>query len=285
MSAASAGARDNGWGVEAERQRRLLALLWGEPGAAEPGLAGPAAERERGLAAYRDNAAALAPRALAAAYPTVAQLMGDESFAALARAHWHRDAPQRGDLAWWGERLPEAIEHDLQLAGVAYLADVARLDWAVHRAGFAAEDDGSPQGLKLLAETDPARLLLRLRAGTAVVVSLHPIVEIWQAHHAAPPARHPMAAGTERFDVARRALREGRAQAAWVTRGGGSAVKILALDIGGSRFTEAVLCGCRLENALAVAGATFDFEAWLVLALRQGALAAVQVAQPAIRQG
>ncbi len=290
MNSTIADARADSRGAEAERQRRLLALLWGAPRVTESGLAGlagPAALREHGLAAYRANAAALAPRALAAAYPTVAQLIGNESFTALARAHWHRNAPQRGDLAFWGAQLPEAIEHDPQLASEAYLADVARLDWAVHRAGFAADDDGPLQGLERLADTDPAQLVLRLRAGAAVIVSPHPIVEIWRAHHDPQPAGHPAVAGAggDGFVAARRALLEGRAQAAWVTRAGGSAVRTLVLDPGGARFTEALLCACTLEDALDAAGAAFDFEAWLILALREGGLAEVRVAPPAMGPG
>ena len=273
-----------GRGVEAERQRFLLTLLWGVPqvnGPALAGLAGLAGRptlRDSGLAAYRCNAATLAPRALAAAYPTVAQLMGSESFAALARAHWHREAPRRGDLAWWGKHLPEAIEHDPQLAGEAYLADVARLDWAVHRAGFAADDDGPAEGLERLADTDPAQLQLRLRAGTAVINSLHPVVEIWRAHHDPQPGCEPAAAGTaaDSFIAARRALLEGRAEAAWVTRARSSTVQTLFLDPGGARFTESLLRECTLEDALQAAGTSFNFEAWLIRALHLGALASVR---------
>jgi hypothetical protein len=169
------------------------------------------------------------------------------------------------------------------LADEPYLADVARLDWAVHRAGFAADDPGPPRGLELLAELDPARALLRLRPGTAVVASRHAIVEIWRAHHCpVPPDADEARAGKgdERFAAARRALLEGRAQAAWVTRAGGSAVHVLELGDAGARFTEALLGGVCLEEGLQIAGAAFDFEAWLIQALREGALAAVQAAPP-----
>ena len=54
--------------AEARRQQRLLQALWGGDG---QGL------DARGLAAYRAHAAATAERALAAACPTVRQLVGD----------------------------------------------------------------------------------------------------------------------------------------------------------------------------------------------------------------
>jgi hypothetical protein len=93
----------------------------------------------RGLQAYRANAGALAERALAAAYPDRAQLLGDESFAGMARAYWHHHAPVLGDVARWGAELPAFIAAAEQLAEEPYLADVARLDWAVHMAQSAAD--------------------------------------------------------------------------------------------------------------------------------------------------
>ena len=91
---------------EALRQRMLLRVLWHD---ARPGvLAGWTRDGERfgrGLQAYRANAGALAERALAAAFPTLQQLLGDESFAALARHFWLASPPAHGDIATWGEGL------------------------------------------------------------------------------------------------------------------------------------------------------------------------------------
>ena len=88
----------------------------------------------QGLQAYRANAAASARRAMADAYPTVQQLLGCEAFAALTQAHWHGQRPRRGDLAVWGEALPDFIANADQLAAEPYLADVARLHSAPHQA-------------------------------------------------------------------------------------------------------------------------------------------------------
>ena len=267
------------WGAEAERQQRLLALLRDERNTSGAGLAGPAAARRLGVSAYRANVAALAPRALAAAYPTVAQLMGQTAFAAMARAQWFHQPPLHGDLACWGEHLPEAIAQDPQLASEPYLADIARLDWAVHRARVAADDELPPEGLLLLGEADPAQLHVRLRAGSAVVTSAHPVVEIWSAHQDGQLPDQPDGASVDRFAAARIALLEGRAQAAWVTRAGGSRVQVLPMDHASARLTQAMLDGHSLDIALQLAGDTVDFEAWLIQALRHDALAAVLVAR------
>jgi Putative DNA-binding domain len=264
------------WAAEADRQRQLLALVRGSASGMVVGLDGSAALQQRGLAVYRANAGALAERALAAAFPTVAQLMGASSFATLARAHWHHHPPRCGDLAWWGEGLPQAMAQDAQLSREAYLPDVARLDWAVHRAGFAADDEQPAQGLERLGTCDPRQLRLCLREGSAVVESSYPIVEIWRAHQPACPPSAGTSESEDRLAAACRALDEGRAQSAWVTRGGGLSARVLPLpDAAHARFTQSLLVGASLEQALEQAGGSFSFEAWLIQALRQNALASV----------
>lgn len=266
------------WAAEAERQSRLLALLRREPGATAAGLAGAEALRALGLAAYRANAAATAPRALAAAYPTLARWLGAEAFAAMARAHWLAHPSTRGDLACWGDQLPEAIAQDPSLAGEPGLVDIARLDWAMHRAAVAADDDEPARGLMLLGQADPECLVLLLRAGAAVISSPYPIVEIWRAHHDLASTGQAQGDDAMRFASARLALRGGPAQSAWVSRGGAGDVQLLALDPDSAAFNQALLDGLGLADALQQAGAGFNFEAWLILALRHDALAEVKLA-------
>lgn len=258
---------------EALRQQMLLRALLGD---ARPGvLAGwlrdtsgtPGAAFERGLAAYRTNAGALAERALAAAFPTLQQLIGEASFAALARHFWQRQPPLAGDLGVWGEGLPAFVADAASLAEEPYLADVARVDWAVHVAGRAA-DAPAVAGLELLAAQDPAQLLLQLPAGTAVVESPHPVVAIWHAHRAAGGE------GVDRFAAVRAAFAAGRGESALVFRQGW-APRVIALCAAEARFTAALLAMQPLGAALQRAGDDFDFKRWLISALRQQRLLAV----------
>jgi hypothetical protein len=255
---------------EALRQQMLLRALWGD---ARPGVVagwlrdGPRVAR--GLAAYRANAGAAAERALAAVYPTVQQLLGEESFAALARACWLRHPPTAGDLGLWGDALPAFIADAETLAEEAYLPDVARLEWAVHSAERAA-DAAPPQGLERLGSDDPAALCLRLAPGTALVDSGHPVVTIWQAHRST---------AADRFAPVRAAFEAGTGECALVAREGWRAT-VRALPPDEARFTQAVLAGRSLAAALAAAGDGFAFEPWLIAALQQQGLAAVQAAVP-----
>lgn len=250
---------------EALRQQMMLRALWRD---ARPGVLagwtrdGPAFTH--GLQAYRANAGALAERALAAAYPTLQQLLGEESFAALARAFWHREAPQRGDIAHWGGALPAFIAVDEQLAAEPYLADVARLEWAVHQAQTAADEAAVVAPVEALADAS-ATCVLRARPGTALVASAHPVASIWHAHRAQGP---------DRFEGARQAIADQRAEAALVWRQGW-AVRVAALPEADAVFTRAVLQDQTLGAALAVAEAGFDLTAWLARALQRGWLAGV----------
>jgi len=250
---------------EALRQQMLLRALWRD---ARPGVVAgwlrDGARFERGLQAYQANAGALAERALAAAFPTVAELLGDESFALLARHHWRTQPPARGDIAEWGAGLPAFLADQEQLASEPYLADLARLEWAVHLAER-ADDPLPPVDLELLALGDPQRLRLQLQPGCAVIDSVHPVFSIWQAHRSTAP---------DRFAPVREALAAGRSESAGVRRQGWKA-EVLLLPAAEARFTAALLARRPLGEALAEAGESFPFEPWLRAALQAKRIAAV----------
>jgi hypothetical protein len=256
---------EGGFATEAERQQRLLRALWSRGDEVPIGgwLRESPARALRGLAAYRNNGRALAERALAAAFPTVAALVGVETFALVAGAHWQAAPPTVGDLARFGDRFAAALAADPQLAEVPYLGDVARLEWALHRAEHAADDDAPPEGLEQLADADPAALAIGLRAGVAVVASRWPIVTLWLAHRAADDP------GADRFAAARAALAQRVAETAIVYREGWRA-RVETLTPAEARFTAALLAPQSIAGALDAAGADFDFEAWLLRGLRLG---------------
>ncbi len=260
---------------EALRQQMLLRALWRDarPGVVAGWLRDGHERIPRGLTAYQANAAALAERALAAAFPTVQQLIGEASFAALARAFWHRHPPVRGDLAWWGDALPAFVADSESLAGEPYLADVARLEWALHAAEGAADGEAAPRGLDLLARRDPDRVGMRFAAGLALIESPHPIVAIWHAHQSTSGD------DDSRFAPVREAFAAGRGDNALLWRDGLRA-QAQAISDDDSRFTRALLAGRSLGAALADAASSFQFEPWLVRALRERWIAAIDTRSP-----
>lgn len=136
----------------------------------------------RGLKVYKANGHALAERALGAAYPVLAQMLGDASFSALARALWHATPPQYGDMAQWGDTMPGFVAASAQLADEPYLADVARLEWALHTCAGAADAVLKPATLALLGSDDLDRLTLQMAPGTALLSSPWPVASLVRAH-------------------------------------------------------------------------------------------------------
>lgn len=260
---------------EALRQQMLLRALLGD---ARPGVVTgwlQPRQVQRGLAAYKANAGALAEAALTAAFPTLQQLLGAESFAALARDFWRHCPPAAGDITLWGDALPAFIADAASLADEPYLPDMARLEWALHRVQTAADaPPQAPTGLELLAAHDLTTLHLHLPAGSVVLVSSWPVFSLWQAHQST---------ADDRFDAVRLALHQGRGEQGWVTRSGW-APQVQALSAAEASFTAALLDGQNLARALTDAlqesGDEFDFEAWLIAALQAQHLVAVSVDHP-----
>jgi hypothetical protein len=130
----------------------------------------------------------LAERALTAAYPVVAQLVGAESFGDLARALWHAHPPVHGDLTQWGDALPGFLLVSAQLQDVPYVSDVARAEWALHCAATAADQPADPASLALLTTQDPGELQLVLAPGCFVAVSAWPLASLLSAHLQGEPS-------------------------------------------------------------------------------------------------
>ncbi len=256
------------------RQQMLLRSLW--TGSSPSGLQGWLAQQradgrarpnQRGWQAYVANAHSSAERALAGCFPTVQQLMGEESFAAMARAFWHDSPPQRGDLAWLGEGLAGFIQRSQQLAAEPYLADVAQLEWLLNRCEAAADAQADLTTLALLAELDPQVLRLQLAPGAALIASSHPIVSIWHAHHQPLDPENPFAAVREAFAL-------GLGEHALVWRQGWRA-RVQAVDSATAAFLSAVLAGQSLAQALDAAGPAWRFDTWLEAAVPDGMLARI----------
>ena len=265
--------------AELARQQALLnALRTGTPTglpvaavALRGRVAQQPADRLAGLQAYRANAQAIAERALSAAYPVLARLVGEETMAALARDLWHEHPPTRGDLAWFGAELADQLAATPELADVPYLADMARLEWAVHRTHTAADPHDEQPDLQALASEDPDALCVRFVDGCACVASTWPVLTIWRAHQVPAEAEPDL-------EPAREALAAGQGEAAWVWRRG-HRVDVAALTSAECAFNQDLLAGEALGPALASVSARhpqFSFEQWLLRALRDGWLAGLQ---------
>ncbi len=219
----------------------------------------------RGLAAYRANAHANAERALKAAYPVVAQLVGQDTFHCLARDFWHQHPPQRGDLAEWGGALPAFLATSEQLADTPYLADVAHIEWALHGCAGAADRAKDAASFAALAQHLPEALSFDTAPGAVVLASPYPAAAVVLAHQGL--GNMEQAAALWHAEVAQTAL-------VWRQ---GFAPRLRVLHGAELAFTSAVCAGQNLACALDLAHTDFDFSAWLASNVQNSFLLGVMV--------
>ena len=146
-------------------------------------LAGAPEVVDRRMAIYRANMVAAADTALSSAYPVIRQVVGAEFFHGLAREYQRGTPSASGDLTRFGatfDAFVAAFEHTQALP---YLPDLARLEWAVHRASGAADAPAwDPASLGSVEAERQAAIRFQWAPGTAIVASAHPIVRIWTIH-------------------------------------------------------------------------------------------------------
>ena len=146
-------------------------------------LVGDAVLLEQRLAIYRANVTASATKALGAAYPVVRQVVGETFFDGLARAYQRVHPSTSGDLSDYGAAFAAFVAEFPHTSSLPYLPDLARLEWAVHRA-YGAED-AKAWDRQALAQVTPAQqpaIRFDWAAGTAIVDSTFPIARIWRIH-------------------------------------------------------------------------------------------------------
>jgi hypothetical protein len=204
----------------------------------------PAAAR---LRIHRHHVQQSLVSALAATFPTVQALVGGEFFDAVARAFVAGNLPDQPVLAEYGAAFPDFVRDYGPMQNLPYLADVARLDWALNVAFHSPDSHRlSTTALQHMAPDQLVDLALVLAPGSALVQSIFPIDRIWRACQ-------PDANGSP-VDLA-----EGGASLL-VLRGGDDAT-FVALDAAEAAFVAEIRSGATLGVAakagLATGGA-FD---------------------------
>jgi hypothetical protein len=210
-----------------------------EPGALEIFIGGAAQIRNR-FGIYRGNTQANAAKAIEAAYPVVAKIVGVEFFTGLATQYRSRFPSQDGDLNEYGESFAAFLADFPPARKLPYLADVARLEWQVHRAHYAADPAPfDPARLAALLPEQQLQLRPRLHPACRVLHSAYPLARLWEVHQ-------DTFSGEFEVDFSR-----GPAHAL-VFR---PRFKVEVAQIGDAEaaFLAAALDGATLENALAVA--------------------------------
>jgi uncharacterized protein len=133
--------------------------------------------------AYRNNAWQFFAGALEQTYPVLQRRVGPEFFRQLAREYRESHPSRRGDLHWTGIDFPAWLVPRLAGTGYEWLADLARLEWAVADAIVAAQRPAlQVAGLGAFAPEALDELRLGLQPSLRCVASPFPVWTVWRAN-------------------------------------------------------------------------------------------------------
>lgn len=134
------------------------------------------------LRVHRHHVAESLATALAATYSTVQAIVGEDFFRIMAKAFAATDLPRQPVLAEYGGAFPAFVAGYGPADSLPYLADMARLDWALNLAFHAPHRDRlSVSDLADLPPEGLPALRVSLAAGSTLVRSAYPIDRIWHA--------------------------------------------------------------------------------------------------------
>jgi hypothetical protein len=216
-----------------------------------------ASELDRRMAVYRNNVAASLTAALAARFPVIRQLVGEEFFAAMAPIFVAEDGPGSPVLAEWGAGFARFLDDFWPLRAWPWMGDVARIEFARGQAFHAA--DATPVDPARLAAADPATVRLRLHPSVRLMRLSHPAVSVWRRHQP-DGADLPPGAGPE---------------TALILRDRAYGVPVRAIADGDAALLEALGKGWPLADAAEAArqaDPAHDPQPLLVALMREGAI-------------
>lgn len=165
-----------------ELQRAVHRSLIGCDDGALAHIIGDGLAPEARLEIYRNTRIGVLTKALRLSYPAVYRIVGGEFFESAAGNFIAAYPPQSADLDAYGAAFPAFLGGFPPAATLAYLPDVARLEWAVSQALRAA--DGEALELHRLASLEPAdrkRVALRPHPSIGLVHAAYPADTIWRA--------------------------------------------------------------------------------------------------------
>jgi uncharacterized protein (UPF0276 family) len=153
---------------------------------------------EHRYALYRGNLVATWNKTLASAYPVITQLVGEEFFGGLSQEYGRAHPSASGDLNEFGSHFAAFLAGFPHTASLPYLSDMARLEWAMHRAHYAPDAPAmTSSDLSAIAPDQLEDCHLPLRPAFSVIASEWNVVPLWLAHQpGGPPFPDEMAAAS-----------------------------------------------------------------------------------------
>jgi Putative DNA-binding domain len=131
---------------------------------------------------YRNNVTITLVGALRLVYPAVDKLVGSDFFDGAARAFIGQYPPRTACLDYYGDDFPDFLAAFPPAATLAYLADVARLEWIAHVALHAPDAPAlRPDALTNLAASEHDRVRFVPHPSVRVLAVRYPADAIWRA--------------------------------------------------------------------------------------------------------
>ncbi len=137
---------------------------------------------EQRLSVYRNTFVSSLTTALRLSFPATYRLVGAEFFEGAAQIFVHEQPPRGAYLDEYGGGFPDFLAHFPPAATLAYLSEVARLDWAVNRALHAPDVESLDVArLAGLEETDHDHVRFAAHPSISLLRAEYPIDVIWRA--------------------------------------------------------------------------------------------------------
>lgn len=150
--------------------------------AAPAAVRGGMASADARLGIYRNNVTGNLTGALRLTFPAIERLVGAEFFAASAIDFVRATPPAGADLYEYGAAFPKFLAGFAPAHGLAYLPDVARLEWAVNRALHApVMPPLSADAITAVPTERHAELRFMPHPSLSLLWLSHPVRAIWQA--------------------------------------------------------------------------------------------------------
>jgi hypothetical protein len=200
----------------------------------------------RRFAVYRNNVIVGLVGAVEGAFPAVKRIVGDDFFAAMARAYVKEEPPTSPVLMDYGASFADFVARFEPATTLPYLADVARIERAWQEAYHSAEAVSlAPADFAGIAEADLPGLTFSLHPSLRVVRSAFPALTIWRMNTGDQPIEPvDLGAGGEDTLVV-------RPQAS---------VDVRLLPAGGAAFVSALAKGSSLSHAAELASDAEAFD-------------------------
>lgn len=139
----------------------------------------------RRVQVYRNNARAMFEGALERTYPVLRRQVGEAAFGGLAREYRNEHPSRSGDLHWVGREFAAWLAPRVAGRGSAWLADLARLEWACEESLVAARLPAlDPEELGRVAPEALAEVGFELQPCLRTVDSAFPIWSAWRGGQA-----------------------------------------------------------------------------------------------------